>query len=322
MQMANFQKAPVSLLTNTPASLPQGVKDVIARPGTYSIFDDTNYRLKVPIGNTTWKGEQARLIGLWGGDDAGNRLDVTADPPIVDLTLISETPVAPHLWVWLVQAADGADPGETRLLAKTRFAAPGKPAGTLHASPLPVTVMPETANVAGMPALANGANRQQTVDAIIAECHRQLVNLDTQIAYILATADHESNFTPIREKFTAAREPQRRRLRYYPYYGRGFVQLTHEGNYSNYGNRLRVDMVSDPDLALQANIALFVLVHGVFNGSFGTALTHFVNAQHTDFLHARQSVNVMDQAQHIADLAQNWLQVLNRRARAARAAPP
>jgi predicted chitinase len=317
--MANFQKAPISLLTSTPASLPQAVRDVLARPGTYSIFDDTNYRLKVPIGNTTWKGEQARLIGLWGGDEAGNRLDVTADPPIVDVTLISEAPVAPHLWAWLVQPGDGANPGETRLLATTRVATPGRVAGALYASPLPVTVMPEEANVAGVPDFANGSNRQQTVDAIIAECHRQRVNLDTQIAYILATAEHESNFTPLREQVTVAREPQRRRLGYYPYYGRGFVQLTHEGNYANYGRRLVVDMVSDPDLALQANIALFVLVHGVINGSFGTALTHFVNAQQTDFVHARQSVNGMDRSQHIADLAQNWLRVLTR---AAHAAPP
>jgi hypothetical protein len=47
--MANFQKAPISLLTNTPASLPQAVRDILARPGTYNIFDDTNYRLKVPM---------------------------------------------------------------------------------------------------------------------------------------------------------------------------------------------------------------------------------------------------------------------------------
>jgi hypothetical protein len=172
--------------------------------------------------------------------------------------------------------------------------------------------MPETAWGAGLP-LWNGGNRDQTVNAIIEECQRQNVRLPTQIAYILATAEHESGFTPIRERFTAAREPERRSLSYYPYYGRGYVQLTHKRNYEFYSTRFSIDMVADPDLALQPNLALFILVHGIMRGTFGAPLTQFINDTRTDFLHARQSVNAMDQAQHIAGMAQNWLQWLNQR---------
>ena len=61
---------------------------------------------------------------------------------------------------------------------------------------------------------------------------------------------------------------------------------------------------------MQADIALYVLVHGMMSGTFGIKLPHYVNDKKTDFLHARHSVNVMDKAQHIADLAEKWLKVL------------
>jgi hypothetical protein len=65
--------------------------------------------------------------------------------------------------------------------------------------------------------------------------------------------------------------------------------------------------VADPDLAMQANIALFVMVHGMMHGSFGSPLPQHVNNNKTDFLHARHCVNAMDKAQHIAGLATAWL---------------
>ena len=43
------------------------------------------------------------------------------------------------------------------------------------------------------------------------------------------------------------------------------------------------------------------------HGSFGTALTHYVNEDQTDFVNARHSVNVLDHAQEIARRAQAWL---------------
>jgi hypothetical protein len=46
-----------------------------------------------------------------------------------------------------------------------------------------------------------------------------------QLAYILATAEHESYFRPIKE-IGGTKRP------YAPYFGRGYVQLTHKGNYA------------------------------------------------------------------------------------------
>lgn len=78
-----------------------------------------------------------------------------------------------------------------------------------------------------------------------------------------------STFQPVREAFWLDEDWRRRNLtRYYPYYGRGHIQLTWESNYSDCGNDLGVDLVSDPDRALDAEIsarvlALFFDQHGV-----------------------------------------------------------
>ena len=44
-------------------------------------------------------------------------------------------------------------------------------------------------------------------------------------------------------------------LRYWPYYGRGFIQLTWEFNYIRYGSELSEPLANSPDLALVPTIA-------------------------------------------------------------------
>jgi predicted chitinase len=311
-------EAPVSLLKATPAGLAQDVKDVLARPGTYTIL--ANNHLFVPRGNATWKGEQARLIAVWGGDDAGNRLHVVARDPIVLVTPVSLLPVDTHTWAYLVTPLPAAAGGQTtQLEARTAAAAPGKPLGTLHAAPLPVTVLPETGTSAHLQAFAGGG-RAATVDAIIAEARRQGVTLDDQIAYMLATAEHESGLAPIRERNykgepNPAEQSRRAHLTYYPYYGRGYTQLTHRGHYVTEGTRLGINLAADPDLALQANVALSVIVHGMIHGTFtGARLSRYINARGTDFREARRVINGTDRADHIAGLATAWQAELRRRA--------
>lgn len=316
--MANFQGVSDHLLKHIPPTFTEDWKTVLKRTGTYALFDQGKWELIVPNTETPDgpKGRQARLIGMWGGQDGGQRLDVKADPDIFGLKveLVSETPVAQHLWLWCITAEHPAclyRPLQTSLVGVTRFATPGKPVGTVNAGALPLKITPENAT-SGQLTGWSGGNRDQTRDAIMDECARQGVALDTQVAYILATVQHECGFQPIREGQFGGADPQRsehfrRTLRYYPYYGRGYVQLTHKRSYQNYGTRLGIDLENDPDLALQPNVALFVVVHGIMNGSFGTALTRFVNDRHTDFEHARQSVNGMDRAQHIAGIANRWL---------------
>jgi hypothetical protein len=73
----------------------------------------------------------------------------------------------------------------------------------------------------------------------------------------IGTVDIETahTFAPVREAFWLSEAWRQTNLRYYPYYGRGFVQLTWESNYRRVGDVLGVDLVGNPDLALDPRIA-------------------------------------------------------------------
>lgn len=157
------------------------------------------------------------------------------------------------------------------------------------------------------------SSKEGTIEAIKTECANQGLGLNTQIAYVLATADHESahTFKPVREAYWL-KDPdaylKKHHSDYYPYYGRGYVQLTWKDNYAKYGKLLDVDLVGNPDLALEPDVALFVLVHGFKTGGFsGRKLADYVNEHKTDFVNARRCINGLDKAQDIAKLAQGYL---------------
>jgi len=154
------------------------------------------------------------------------------------------------------------------------------------------------------------STKQGTIDAIRWECQAQGIGLKTQTAYVLATVEWETakTFKPVREAFWLTEAWRKKHFRYYPFYGRGFVQLTWKNNYEKYSKLLGVDMVKNPDLAMDNNIALFVLVHGFKTGTFTTKkITDFININKTDFLRARLCINGMDQASKIAALAKKYL---------------
>lgn len=149
-----------------------------------------------------------------------------------------------------------------------------------------------------------------TIAAIKAECAKQGIGLKNQIAYVLATTDHETNhtFQPVREAYWLSEDWRRQNLRYYPYYGRGYVQITWKSNYAKYGALLGLDLVGNPDLAMVPKNALFILVHGFQTGGFtGVKLADYVNASTSDFFNARRCINGLDKAQEIADLARTYL---------------
>ena len=148
------------------------------------------------------------------------------------------------------------------------------------------------------------------IKEICDECDRQGLPLTTQKAYVLATVAWETDgtFKPIREAPSKSEEWRRQNLRYWPYYGRGYVQLTWKSNYETYGKILGIDLVNNPDLALDHKVALFILVHGFKNGTFtGRRLEEFVNPNKTDFVNARRVINALDRAETIAGLARKWL---------------
>jgi hypothetical protein len=103
----------------------------------------------VPIGNATWKGEQARVVAVWGGDDGGARLTIAAKDPIVQIVPVSEQPIDTNLWAYLVT---GRLAGHTILEAKTSR-------GMSFCRPLSLTVLPETASPPVLPPFAGGKPR-------------------------------------------------------------------------------------------------------------------------------------------------------------------
>ena len=150
------------------------------------------------------------------------------------------------------------------------------------------------------------------INAIVYECMEQDVNLATQIAYILATVQLETagTFLPVEEAFYLSKEKQQRYLKtksYYPYYGRGLVQLTHRINYRKFEEILSLPLEDMPEMVMQPDISRFILVYGFINGSFtGVKLDRYINGNVTNYVAARRCINGTDRAEIIADLAKDF----------------
>jgi putative chitinase len=134
-------------------------------------------------------------------------------------------------------------------------------------------------------------------------------------AYGLATAWHETAKTmqPVREAFWLSEAWRKTNLRYYPWYGRGFVQLTWQKNYDRADEELELGgkLSADPDLALQPDIAARVMVHGMEGGWFtGKRLSDYLplsgKAGFDAYTAARRIINGQDRAADIAKLAQQF----------------
>ncbi|HDS1138125.1 TPA: peptidoglycan-binding protein [Stenotrophomonas maltophilia] len=139
-----------------------------------------------------------------------------------------------------------------------------------------------------------GLTRDQSVEMIVRTCIDNGITDHRQIAYVLATAQHESR------DFAAPEEDWGRKqavdLRYFggeEYFGRGFAHLTHVTNYERLGEALGMgrELVEHPERAARADIATKVLVVGMRDGMFGARLSDNVNANHADYRQARASVN-------------------------------
>lgn len=141
-------------------------------------------------------------------------------------------------------------------------------------------------------------------------------------SYILATAYWESGRTmlPVREAYYlgSKAEAYRKKLRYYPWYGRGLVQLTWKENYIRAGKRLGVDFISNPDKVMEDDYAVRILVIGMEEGWFTSKdLDDFIDdidesdeEDSREFQNARPIVNGRDKAAEIAKIALEYEKLL------------
>ncbi|MHC2298134.1 glycoside hydrolase family 19 protein [Rhizobium mongolense] len=183
--------------------------------------------------------------------------------------------------------------------------------------------------VDGMEALLDGAATMQIAD-------------QRHVAYVLATPMIETGGTyqPIVENlnyseqglrrtfpkyFSApdakayARQPQRIANRAYAnrmgngdegsgdgwlYRGRGYCQITGKNNYRRFSDLLGIDLLNNPDLALQDDIAAKIIILGMRDGLFtGKKLRDYFTATSSDWINARRIINGLDRAADIAGFA-------------------
>lgn len=138
---------------------------------------------------------------------------------------------------------------------------------------------------------------------IINECENNNVSLE-HAAYILATAYWETARTmkPVREAYWLSEEWRRKNLRYYPWYGRGYVQLTWEKNYKLAQEKLGVDLTSNPNSVMVPGVAAKILVVGSIEGWFtGKGLGDYSN-----YKDMRRVINGTDKSIEIAEIASDY----------------
>jgi len=149
------------------------------------------------------------------------------------------------------------------------------------------------------------------IEAIIAEYSRLCVNDLRKLAYILATAYHETGYSmqPIEEygkgksydygkKLKMSRKPYTTPDKLY--YGRGLVQLTWFENYSGMGKILNLPLLEQPELLLKMDVSVKVLFNGMINGRFtGKSLGDYFTSDKTDSFNARKIINGLDKAKTI-----------------------
>lgn len=126
------------------------------------------------------------------------------------------------------------------------------------------------------------------------------------IAYAFATIAHETawTFKPIKEYRGKTLSTQQKKYWNTGYYGRGYVQLTWDYNYKKAGQKLKVDLLGNPDLALDADIAFQILTYGMLEGWFtGKKLSTYITNTTKDYTNARRIINGTDKASLIASYA-------------------
>ena len=130
------------------------------------------------------------------------------------------------------------------------------------------------------------------------------------LAYLLATVWHETAFTmqPIKERGGVKYLKSKK---YWPYFGRGYVQLTWDYNYKKASQKFGVDFLKDPDKVMEKRYALPILFAGMEEGWFtGKSFNDYLDGIDEDdkedlreFSNARRIINGTDKQVEIGFIA-------------------
>ena len=130
------------------------------------------------------------------------------------------------------------------------------------------------------------------------------------IGYLLATTYHETASTMLPIKEYGSPEYLKAK-RYYPYYGRGYVQITWLDNYKKFSTIVGKDLVSDPDLCYDPATAATIACYGMKNGTFtGKKLKDYFNDTKSDAVNARKIINGLDRAAKIAEYYKKFMECI------------
>ncbi len=172
------------------------------------------------------------------------------------------------------------------------------------------------------------AEQVKGMEAIIDEWDAQGLTDNRWLAYMLATAKHETANTmqPVRETLADTDDKAiailerawsrgqlpwvksaywRKDANGRSWLGRGLVQLTHERNYKMFG------LEENPDKAMEMATAVKILFEGMKNGVFtGKKLSDYFAGPKADWINARRIINGTDRAADIAAIGQKFLKAI------------
>lgn len=153
-----------------------------------------------------------------------------------------------------------------------------------------------------------------------------------QWAYVFATTYHETAATmaPVREAFRMSEAWRKANLRYWPHYGRGYVQITWKENYEKFTVILKRDLnitIRQRDDFMLPHVAFYTMIYGFKHGSFtGQKISDYIPTTGSQgsipttgglgglkehFISARRCINGSDRAELIASHAIKFLNILN-----------
>lgn len=144
------------------------------------------------------------------------------------------------------------------------------------------------------------------------------------IAYALATTKHEcaDQWEPIEEYGKGKGRPYGKPVPVTDqcgttiqqvFYGRGYVQLTWKTNYEKMDKALGLGgfLVTNPDLALDADVAYKIMSYGMRKGAFtGVGLSRYIDGTRCDYRNARKIINGTDKCDLIAGYAERFTAIL------------